>query len=94
MFVSLQIGDSTSDGFIWPTPVQVSGSKGEQGEQGNDGKDGVVAGLILNNNINLYSTSPDVIEENLKYNYEDYQKSESYELTGNYLIYDGVPVTN
>lgn len=94
MFVSLQIGDSTSDGFIWPTPVQVSGSKGEQGEQGNDGKDGVVAGLILNSNINLYSTSPDVTEEKLKYNYEAYQKSDSYELTGNYLIYDGVPVTN
>lgn len=90
MFVSLATTHSSSDeDFTWPTPVQVSGAKGEQGEVGNDGKDGIVAGLILNTNINLYSTSPTVDESKIKYDIAAYDANSSYELTGEYLKYNG-----
>ena len=92
MFVSLSIGNSTGDGFDWPTPVQISGSKGEQGEKGDKGKDGWVAGLILNTNINLYSLSPDIVESNLTYDVAAYENSSTYELLDTFLMYNNRPI--
>ena len=94
MFVSLSIKDSTGDGFDWPTPVQISGSKGERGEKGDAGKDGWVAGLILNTNINLYSLNQNIDKDKLTYDIEAYDKSSSYELVGRFLKYDNKSIEN
>ena len=59
MFVSLAIKDSTGDDFDWPTPVQISGSKGETGDTGSPGRDGIVAGMVLYKTVNLYINSSD-----------------------------------
>ncbi len=92
MFVSLSIEDSTGDDFDWPTPVQISGSKGEKGDTGLPGRDGVVAGMVLYKTVNLYinsSDKPEIEQGNITF---DKENQDIYEIFANDLKINGIRV--